>query len=288
MNYEQFVLAMMECVKGMLPESAIVERQEVLKNNGVKAIGISIRENGNIAAPIIYLKEFYDWYREGISIEELASDLIDYGRTVPEIPLWDYRKMSDFEQIKDLVVYKLINADKNQELLKNVPNLPLLDFAVIFYVMIPVDECENCSMLIKNEHMNNWKLPISLLYHYAKTNTQRLCPYVIKPLAEVVNQQFAIPLPDSPLIMLSNETGVNGASVLLYPEIPNLIFDYVGKNYYLLPSSIHEFLIVPEEEGINPLNLKEIVREVNENHLEQEEFLSDSIYYFNGNIITKM
>ena len=60
MNYEQFVLAMMECVKGMLPESAIVERQEVLKNNGVKAIGISIRENGNIAAPIIYLKEFYD------------------------------------------------------------------------------------------------------------------------------------------------------------------------------------------------------------------------------------
>ena len=88
MNYEQFVLAMMECVKGMLPESAIVERQEVLKNNGVKAIGISIRENGNIAAPIIYLKEFYDWYREGISIEELASDLIDYGRTVPEIPLY--------------------------------------------------------------------------------------------------------------------------------------------------------------------------------------------------------
>ena len=63
MNYEQFVLAMMEYVRSIFPESAIVERQEVLKNNGVKAIGISIREDGSAVAPIIYLDEFYYGYR---------------------------------------------------------------------------------------------------------------------------------------------------------------------------------------------------------------------------------
>jgi hypothetical protein len=279
---------MMECVKRMLPESAIVERREVLKNNGVKAIGLSIREEGNFVAPIIYLNEFYLGFCEGISIEELAEYLLDYAKAVPPIPVWNYEDIEDFTKVKDLVVYKLINAKRNQELLKNVPNLPLLDFAIVFYVMLPVNECERCSILIKNEHINYWELPISILYHYAKTNTQRICPYVLKPLAEVLEQKYDVLPSTTPLIILTNQTGVNGASAILYPEMPKQIFSYVGKNYYLLPSSIHEFLIVPEEEGVNPLDLKEIVKEVNENHLEQEEFLSDHIYYFDGNIITEM
>ena len=89
-------------------------------------------------------------------------------------------------------------------------------------------------------------------------------------------------------MVLSNESGVNGAAVILYPDIPKYIFESIGKNYYILPSSIHEPLIVPEDEFINPSNLQAIVREVNEKHIEPEEFLSDNVYYFDGNIITKM
>ena len=81
---------------------------------------------------------------------------------------------------------------------------------------------------------------------------------------------------------------MNGAAVLLYPEMPKLIYETLGGNYYLLPSSVHEFLVVPEERGIKPEELKKIVREVNETQLEREDFLSDEIYYFDGEIITKM
>lgn len=288
MNYEQFIFALSECVKEMLPEAMLVEKQEILKNNGVVAIGLSIRKSGALAAPIIYLEDYYTKYRWGETVENLAIHLIDRSKCAPPATMWEYENILDFTKIKDQVVYKLVNAKRNEKLLKEVPNLPMLDFAIIFYVLIPVNETENCSILIRNAHMNYWKLPISLLYQCAKDNTKKLCPYILRPLTDYVEDYVDGFMPESSLIILSNELGINGASALLYPEMPKKIFEYVGRNYYLLPSSIHEFLIVPDDRNIFPENLKEIVKDVNENHIAEEELLSDSIYYFDGNIITKM
>ena len=107
-------------------------------------------------------------------------------------------------------------------------------------------------------------------------------------MAEFVESCFLGEVPESPLIVLSNQTGINGASAILYPGVPKRVYEYAGKNYYILPSSIHELLIVPEDPHIFPENLREIVRDVNKNHIAAEEFLSNSIYYFDGNIITKI
>ena len=288
MNFEQFILVMMEQVKSRLSEDTLVERQEILKNNGVRLVGISIRREGEMAAPIIYMEAYYSMYCEGVPVEVLAEHMLMILQMTPAIPDYDFEEFFDFHKIKHRIVYKLINAKKNAKLLKKVPNLPMLDFAVVFYVLVSIDENESCSILIRNEHMNEWKLPISILYQYAKDNTQRLCPYVIKPLEELFEEDAFDEVPDSSLIVLTNRKNVNGASVILYPNMPKVIFDYVGKNYYLLPSSIHEFLIVPDHEHINPLKLKGIVRDINEKLVDREEFLSDNIYYFNGEIITEM
>ncbi len=288
MNYEQFISAMLECVKTKVFDAELVEKQEILKNNGVIAVGLSVKKAGENTAPIIYLDGYYKKYCQGEALEELADHLVECIENLPSAPEWSYEDILDFRKIRHLVVYKLVNAERNQKLLKEVPNLPIMDLAIIFYVMISVNEFENGSVLIRNEHMNYWKMPISMLYQCAKENTPKLCPPVLRPLSDYLEGYMFGPVPESPLFMLSNENGINGASVLLYPEIPKRIFECVGKNYYLLPSSIHEFLIAPEEIHVNPAHLKEIVRDVNENHMIEEELLSDSIYYFNGNIITEM
>lgn len=288
MNYEQFTAAIFECAKKKLSESALVEKQKILKNNGVMAIGISIRKKGENAAPIIYLEEYFKKYCLGADLETLTEHLIERSKSAPPAPLWEYEDFLDFRKIRHQVIYKLVNAKKNEKLLKEVPNLPMFDLAIVFCVMIPVNEGEYCSILIRNVHMDYWELPISLLYQCAKENTRRLCPYVFRPMEVYVKDHTGVGVPESPLLVLSNESGVNGASVLLYPGMPKYLYESIGKNYYLLPSSIHEFLIVPEEEGVFSVHLKEIVKEVNENHIAEEEFLSDSVYYFDGNIITKM
>ena len=169
-----------------------------------------------------------------------------------------------------------------------MPNLPILDFAIVFYWMVPVGECEYGSVLIRNAHMNLWKLPISVLYQCAKENTPKLLPYVLAPLSEYVEELSGEFIEESPLYILSNQMGINGAVSLLYPEMPGIIYKKIRKPYYLLPSSVHEFLIVPESELIRPGNLREIVSEVNMTQIQPEELLSDHVYYFDGNIITKM
>lgn len=168
MNYEQFICEMLKCTQQKLPESVVVERQKILKNNGILAVGLTLRKTGEKAAPLVYLEEFYKKYLEGDTVEMLSDFLIEKSRSTPPAPIWNYEAFLDFRKIKDQIVYKLVNAEKNEKLLKEIPNLPLLDFAVVFYVMIPAAESDNCSVLIRNTHMDLWKLPLSVLYEYAK------------------------------------------------------------------------------------------------------------------------
>ena len=288
MNYEQFIDAMLECTKRKLPESDIVEVQEVQKNNGVKLVGLVIRKQDLGIAPIIYLEEFYKRYMAGRSIEDLSGMLIERCGNIPELSQWDFEEFKEFQKIQDKIVYKLINAEANKGLLKEIPHLPILDFAIVFFMMLEVTENETGSILIRNSHMDLWKCPISILYEYAKRNTPVLCPPVLCLLSDVMGGFEEDILEDSKVYILTNQSGVNGASTLMYPDMPGKIYAVTGGNYYLLPSSIHEFLVVPDERACDAEGLKAIVREVNTTQLEREEFLSDHIYYFDGNIITKI
>lgn len=288
MNYKQFICAMLESTKEKLPGTDIAEVQEVQKNNGVTLAGIVIRKSESGIAPIIYLEEFYKRYLAGESIEELSSRLIERSQNIQDIPKWNFEEFKDLSKIQDKIVYKLINAKANEDLLKEVPHLPMLDFAIVFSILMKVSENELGSIMIKNGHMDFWKCPISVLYEYAKRNTPRLCPQLfcsLSDLLEVFEDESYTALN---IYVLTNRSGVNGAAVLLYPQITEIIYEKLGGNYYLLPSSVHEFLIISEERGIKPDELKKIVREVNDTQLEREEFLSDDIYYFNGDIITKI
>ena len=288
MNYEQFIDVMLDYVKSKVPDTDLVEVQEVKKNNGVKVVGIVIRREGCNIAPVVYLEEFYKRYLAGAPVEWLSEQLLHRSRLAPPAPLQAYEKIFEFSQIQDKIVYKLINAKENEALLKQVPHLPILDLAIVFCVLLQVSAEESGTILIKNGNMEEWKCPISMLYEKAKENTQKLCPPVLRLLTDFMGEFGEELAGKCPLYVLTNQSGIQGAAVLLYPDIPQKIYKAVGGNYYLLPSSVHEFLIIAEDYGVAPENLKAIVQEVNETQLCKEEFLSDQIYYFNGDIITEM
>lgn len=288
MNYEQFISAMLDCTQNKLQGEKTVERQEVLKNNGVVLVGLTIKEPEKVVAPVIYLEEYYKRYLNGASIEGLAECLLERSKHTPEVFEWEKEKLFDFEQMKGNIIYKLVNTEENEKLLSEVPNLPVLDFSIVFYLHLPISENESGSILIRNAHMEVWKCSISLLYKLARENTPKLCPPVLCSLTDFLKGYGAYMEEECPVMVLTNENGLYGASVLLYPKMPELIYKAVGGSYYLLPSSVHEFLVVPEENGIESEELTSIVREVNRTEIEEEEFLSDEVYYFAGDIITKM
>lgn len=281
MNYEQFVQAMQVCVEEKMQEEGNVERQEVFKNNGQKLIGLSIQKKGETVVPIIYLEEFYQRYLGGETKEGLSEEILRIRNSVSAPSCQEYDWIRDFEKIQPRIIYRLVHFEKNQELLKEIPHLPMMDLAVIFCAVISQGSSEDYILLIRNEHLHLWRIPISVLYETAKNNTPGRSPWMFRPLSSYIGFR-------SPLWVLTNEQGIYGASVLLYPGILQKIHKKLRDNYYLLPSSVHEFLILPESHAAFCGDLKEIVFEANRTVIEQGEFLSDNIYYFNGNNITKV
>lgn len=200
----------------------------------------------------------------------------------------NYEDLLDFSKIQHRIVYRLMNAEENEELLKQIPHLPIMDLAITFHVLIPTKKYDSCSMPIKQEHINLWKVPISRLYELAKQNTPRLCPCRFLRLSEYIQLPEIELGYSNPLRVLTNEMGIYGAAVLLYPEIPKKIYEKISGGYYLLPSSVHEFLVLPMDCCSYDRDLHQIVQEVNTSCVEKHEFLSNNVYCFDGENITKV
>ena len=156
MNYEEFVQEMINCTKEQLAVDEQLEKHDVLKNNGVVLTGISIRKNEEKIAPVIYLDGYYERYRAGESIECLSKHLLLQRKNAPAPPDWNYHAILKFDEIEKRVIYRLINRERNEKLLKDVPYLPVFDLAIVFYILVPSLGADDCSILIRNSHMNLW------------------------------------------------------------------------------------------------------------------------------------
>ena len=288
MNYEKFVQEMKCCIEMKLLNQEKIERQEILKNNGKKYIGLSIRKPEEDVVPIIYLEEFYERFLNGELLENLSEEIILIRNSSAVPSRSSYEWIFDFQKIQGRIIYRLVNFEKNKELLKEIPHLPMMDLAIIFSVVLPGNQTDYYSLLIRNEHINLWKVPISLLYETARKNTPRICRKIFRPLANHLSMLGEWEDFWSPLWILTNEQGIYGAAALLYPGMLQKIHQQLNCNYYLLPSSIHEFLVVPELYCDSYEELQKIVYGANATVIEQNEFLSDSVYYFNGKNITKV
>ena len=84
---------------------------------------------------------------------------------------------------------------------------------------------------------------------------------------------------DPRMYYLSNRTRVYGASAMFYPDIMEVISGQLDADLFILPSSLHEIIILPDH-GEDPSELLSVVREINEEYIEEQDVLSTSIFYY--------
>ena len=173
----------------------------------------------------------------------------------------DMQHFLDYEDVKQKIVYKLINTERNKELMEDIPHIEFLDLSIIFQCLISQGELGVASILIRNTHMDLWGVTVEDLYQAAKENTQELLPYVIKPVTEILcdtmqsgiqegvgYEQCMEDLDDNiSMFVLSNRNMVAGASCMLYPNLIGDFADAIGSDLYIILSSIHELLLLPTE-----------------------------------------
>ena len=302
MEFNQFVEKTKKAIQEYLGEDTTVMRNQVTKNNGVILEGLSIVKKEKNISPTIYLNQFYEAYEDGTTFGEIIKNIINiYEQNKIEENI-NMEFFTDYSQVRKKIVYKLINYDKNSELLADIPHVKYLDLAIVFYCIVMNEQIRSASILIHNKHCEMWDVTAEDIYTVAKENTPRLLPSELRNMEEVIRQIVSENLQSKymdsneadsnetdsaerysveeysdtstewiddaaeqmienskeenkvvPMYVLSNQTRVHGAACMLYQGVMSKFAEDLQKDFYILPSSIHEIILIPVEYSDNPM-----------------------------------
>ena len=306
MNYEDFKNYVKEHILGELPDTYSefeVSINKTFKNNGLKLDGLCIRGHDSIA-PVIYLNGYYEQYNEGTSLESVMSDISEQYKEHVEhrgISSDIVKEISNIETARDKIFAKIVNTKNNKHLLENRPHTEFEDLSITYHIMVSRDASGIASAPITDVIANGLGVTTEELDAIAKENMAKNNPmYFVDMqdmmldlfLSDIVDQgmskeeareMFAEMFPNSEarMYVLSNATKVNGAIWMTDPDALEMISEKVGGDFFILPSSVHEVIIVPND-GYSELELQDMVMSVNQGEVRPEDRLSDNVYAYDS------
>lgn len=287
MNYQQFIEEVERRVKEKIKgnETMTVYIHTAVKNNGKERKGITVSEKGIHISPTIYLEEYFQQFQEGKPIEKIVEKILQLYEEIKCSHPCEESLLQNYEELKGKFACKLIHRGKNEKLLNDIPYVPWMDLAIVVFVLLEVSPYGTATVLVRKEHLEIWGLTEAQLFDEAKKNTPILLPYQFCPMRKLLQEicPYAVDEgeeEEESLYVLSNKLRSFGAASMLYDGILEKVGQKMGENYYILPSSIHEVIVVPESKSPVKQDLEEMVREINETQVEEEEVLSDRVYYF--------
>lgn len=298
MEYENFVDTMRKKVEALSETGTKVIIMEVCKNNGVKKKGLMVKAKDSNMAPTVYLEEFYGEYKRGKTLEEIAEAVVDVYRDSDRFQGMHMEDFKDFKQMKSQLVFRVVNYEKNAEMIKNSPYITFLDLAIVPYISFPIDESNWGSILVRNEHLEIWGITNEKVMKIAAENTPKLMQPQIRKMEDTIRQllvsgggeetkEYEKLLEEMegsenkvPMYVLTNSKNLYGATCMIYDGVVEMFAEEMGEDIYILPSSIHEVILLPVSKALNSMELKAMVQEINMTQIPIEEVLSDHVYKF--------
>lgn len=294
MKLNEFAGKVCAAVQNELGADYRIELKEVRKNNGVLMRGLMVFSDRVNIVPTIYLESFWDAYENGISFAAVVRRIVKlYREEVPEKSI-DMDFFRYFDRVKDRICYRLVRREGNEELLKECPHVEFLDLAICFFYAYDGTRIGEGSILIKNAHALRWGVRTGDLMRCAETNTARLFRWESFTMEELLRESEDFGFGGEtdqkfepgkiadvvPMRVLTNEKRIHGAVSMIYRGVLEKLAEEVKKSFYILPSSIHEVILLADTGRETADSLKQMIREVNAAHVAPEEVLSDNLYYY--------
>ena len=289
-KYSEYVEEVREAVERETGNRVTV--QKVNKNNGLVLDGLTILAEGVNVSPTIYLNGFFEEYLSDGAVAVAKRILAIYEANKPKESV-DISFFMDIEKVRPKIKMKLINYEKNKELLEHVPYVRFLDLAIVFMVVLK-SNCDNgfASILIYNHHLDFWSMDAENLYNLAMENTAddfEIIPMrsVIEAIMDEESAGIIMNNGEIEMSILTNYSRLQGAAGMLHKEIiKQYMKETKADKVWLIPSSIHETLLIPCDLMPDMEYVKGMVKEVNATQVQPEEILSDNVYVYDGNEIT--
>ena len=279
---EAIVKELVGAVKEIAGNEYSVTIQETTKNNDVKRLGIEIEKPGETVIPRLYVDDIVDGLEYGfMTVEEAAKKVFKMYQNIDWLTIeMDVEKWSDRKFILDHVEYQLVNAERNAGKLKDTPGKKIVDLIAIYRVVDGMD-----SYVLTNDILDGYEISLEEVDEAAKKNAEK-SGFSVRTINEVMYELIGVNVgpeieePDGPqTYVLTNAKKLYGANIMLYKEYLEIVAERMNGDFYILPSSIHELLAVPVS-NTSLEELREMVKEVNDNVVKPEEILGYEVYRY--------
>lgn len=302
MNEEQhikdFSKLMFETMEAMITDLNYgiekLEKAESTKANIGKVEGIIARfTDGGNASPTIYPASFYDDYKRGMSVELIATRAIDALKDGhKKTATFDLTSISP-ENASVHLYMVILNKELNKDLIAKCPYIEVEDLVAVPRWRVAQDNGEVASILVTHDiqkqllHMTDEEV---CEIARARTISEG---FSVKGMTETMLELIGDDLPEEFLeemlpaeemmYVVVNESKINGATALLDKSTMKAVQEKIGEdNFFVIPSSIHEILIVPESKVSDPADLKSMCESVNATEVSIQDRLGDNIYRYDG------
>lgn len=297
MDYREFTDAVETRINQKLTGGMRAEIYNTIKNNGKERTGILIQSPGINISPTIYLEEYYESYLHGTDLNQIIEEILGFYENIKKEKSWDYEKILDFDNVRNKIVFKLVNTEKNRKFLSKVPSLAFLDLSIVFYVLLEANEEGTAAMAVTDSHARYWNVQADDLWKEASCNVKHLLPaefftmnYALREIMNHGSGCEGIRSAENLFIgtchkrdgmyVLSNKLRSYGAACIAYPHILKMIGQILRQDFYILPSSVHEVIVLPYYPGISSREMDEMVCDINATQVAAEEVLSDHVYLY--------
>ena len=290
MDYTEFKNEILGNIKDYLSDEYKdfnLEFQTITKSEyEYEALLISPERRGSVGIPALNITEAYEQYQQGLDFSEVIQHLADIrmnARLEADINPHD---ILDFEKIKDRIQPRIINAENNAKYLSDKPYTTLEDLAIIYVVRFVHDH--SCSdAIITTTILDTWGIDVTTLKQTAINNVCNQKPYISNLLSVLAGDKESLSIDDLnvtdclfPFFILTNQVNSFGAAELLNSDLMESIVERLG-DVYIIPSSIHEVLIVPKSKVSDVYELKATIKTVNASDaLNPEDVLSEHVYEY--------
>lgn len=263
----------------------------VTKNNGTNRVAMVLYKNDDKIRPQIYLEKYYEDYQSGKELQEIVEEVLKMYRTaMKDINPKNLERLEEWTNIKERLALRIVSKERNQEELYNLVYEEICDLVAIATICVERNGEGVKSIRITQDLARKWNVSNEEILEAAKENTSKLFPPKIQDLYEFVQDMVDISkeelsqgrknFPD--LQILTNDLCINGATVILYDSFMKEVYERLGGKFIILPSSVHEVLVVPLEDSMYIPYLQEVVESINQRFVAEDEILSDNVYMYDG------
>ena len=281
MNYKEFQKRVLNDFRKKYPDVK-VEIHEIKKpQNSYTGLTFSKDMNGISGGPALDLDMVFEAYRKTGNYESVLKEMMDsYEEAVRNAAKYlgaggAISRLTDYGYVREHLLLQVINKDWNEERLADLAHFDTLDLSLVCRIEVG----EMGTVLVQDKMLEQLGVSAEKLFRDAFERQEMDNPYTICPLGQFL---FHAEEEDPALYLARTEKEIFGAAALFYPGFFEKAAEQLKGSYYILPSSIHEVLLLKESAVEDPQSLEEMVRTINRDQVSPEDRLADHAYHYDS------